>query len=689
MQNKDMLRALFWAALVFLAWQLIALRIWPPATPGAPPAASDVAPAAQNEPDGVDFALPPGPRVGAGAVTPAESIAAQLVTGEPATHHLGDTGGVGDRTYGLSLELSSVGASLESAALSDHSVSVNDDPPVPYPILATVVVPDGPTHRSFSTEKIHLLNAAMDVRLADVPWVVESSNATSVSYSTTIKDKDGTALLRCVKSFLLPDTGREPDRHDLSLSLTFENPAGRDESVIVTQWGAVGLPKADPRMDDRALFFGAAAEGEIRSSPGALTAGLKSELPLVESSADKPPVAWVAMANKFFVAFETFVRSDGKGFGGDWIERVQQVPLVMGTANGTEAALLMTTKPINVPAGQSRTLTMEVYLGPKSRQAFQQVESYRERGYDDMVVASYGVGSCCSFMAFRSLTVIMVSMLDWLYGLVRNYGVAIIILVLIVRTILHPVTKKGQVNMMRMQQNMSTLQPKMDELKAKYGNNKTKLNEEVMKMYRETGANPATGMISSCAPMFLQMPIWIALYTSLNFNIEMRHQPFVFWIRDLTAPDALIRFDEAVQLPLMGPVSGFNLLPILVGVFMFVQQKMMPKTKPPPGPPNAQAEQAAQMQKIMPYMSLVMSLIFYNMPSGLNLYIGASSLFGTIEQWRIRKHIERLKKLPPPAENLVAKKKPDGPHKPSFFEKLKKAAADAQKRQPEKKQGKR
>lgn len=684
MQNKDMLRALFWGALVFMAWQLIALRIWPP----APPAGSNGGPSTGSPGAVVDAEGPPSTAGEAEGVKPAGSVEVQLVAGESATHHLGDASGTGGRTYGLSLEMNSVGASVESAALSDHSVSVNDDPPVPYPILAAVVVPDGPIHRSFTTEKIHLLNAALDVRLADLAWLVESSSETSISYAVTIKDKSGAALLRLVKTYSLPDTGRESNRHDLTVSQTFQNLGDRDESVIVTQWGAIGVRKEDPRMDDRAVFHGAAMEGEIRSSAGELTGRLKSGLPLVESAADKPPVVWVATANKFFVAFETFVRADGKGFGGDWIERVQQVPLVIEASNGTEAALLTTTKSINVPTGQSRSLTMEVYLGPKSRQAFQQVESYRERGYDDMVVASYGVGSCCSFMAFRSLTVLMVSMLDWLYGLVQNYGVAIIILVLIVRTILHPVTKKGQVNMMRMQQNMSTLQPKLEELKAKYGNNKNKLNEEVMKLYRETGANPATGMISSCAPMFLQMPIWIALYTSLNFNIEMRHEAFVFWIRDLTAPDMLIQFDAPVQVPLMGPVSGFNLLPILVGVFMFVQQKMMPKPKPPPGPPSPQAEQAAQMQKIMPYMSLVMSLIFYNMPSGLNLYIGASSLFGTIEQWRIRKHLEHLKKQPSPAEERVVRKKIEGPRKPSVFEKLKKAAENAQKLQSDKKKSK-
>jgi YidC/Oxa1 family membrane protein insertase len=258
--------------------------------------------------------------------------------------------------------------------------------------------------------------------------------------------------------------------------------------------------------------------------------------------------------------------------------------------------------------------------------------------------------------------------------------VAIIMLVLIVRAMLHPITRKGQVNMMRMQQQMSKIQPKMEEIKKRYPNDKSRQSQEVMKIYQEAGVNPAGQMMSGCLPMFLQMPVWIALYTSLNFNIDMRHQPFLLWIQDLTSPDALIKFDNAINIPLLssmtGPIHSFNLLPILVSAAMFAQQKLMPKPKQPEGQKSEAAEQAAQMQKIMPFMTLFFGLIFYNMPSGLNLYIGTSSFFGMLEQMHIRRHIEDLKTRPEPEKK---KRK-----MPGFIQKIQKAAEDAQKIQSNK-----
>ncbi|MCH7840234.1 MAG: membrane protein insertase YidC, partial [Planctomycetes bacterium] len=337
-------------------------------------------------------------------------------------------------------------------------------------------------------------------------------------------------------------------------------------------------------------------------------------------------------------------------------------------------------KPILLQPGETRSILNECYLGPKSREAFNEVAAYREQEYVRQIDASYSIGAC-SFMTFKSLTRFMVWLLNVLQAVVINYGIAIIILVLIVRTLLHPLTKRGQVNMMRMQERMGALAPKMEDLKKRYANDKTKLNQETMKLYQQEGINPATQFLSSCLPMMLQMPIWIALYTSLNFNIDMRHQPFVWWIRDLTAPDAFLQF-EARNIPLLsaltGPITSLNLLPVLVSLSMFLQQKLMPKPTPPSGRSSEQGAQAEQMQKMMPYMTLIFGLFFYNMPSGLNLYIMASSTFGALEQWRIRKHIAELKEKGDVLKT-ASKKKAAPKGGPSFFQRLQKAAEEAQK----------
>jgi YidC/Oxa1 family membrane protein insertase len=233
-----------------------------------------------------------------------------------------------------------------------------------------------------------------------------------------------------------------------------------------------------------------------------------------------------------------------------------------------------------------------------------------------------------------------------------------------------------------MQRKMSELAPKIDEIKKKYANDKARMNQEMMKL----NLNPA-GQLMSCLPMLIQMPIWVALYLSLSNNILMRHEGVALtWIKDLTAPDALIPFSSAVHVPLFGwRIASFNLLPILVSVFMYLQQKTAPKPPVSPNMSDEQRQQQEMMQKMMPLMSIMMLLIFYNMPSGLNLYIMFSSLFGWLEQVKIRRDIKRheadgtLFAAPKPPDKPDDDKRKPG--KPSWFDRIQKLAEESQKAQ--------
>jgi len=224
--------------------------------------------------------------------------------------------------------------------------------------------------------------------------------------------------------------------------------------------------------------------------------------------------------------------------------------------------------------------------------------------------------------------------MNWMHVVVPNYGIVIIILVLLIRIALHPVTKKSQVSMMRMQKISN--HPDMIEIKQKYANNRQEMQKHIMQFYRDQNVSPAAGL-TSMLPMMLQMPIWIALYRAIYANIDLRGAEFLpVWITDLSSPDALITFTNAIKVPLLGwQIESFNLLPILLGVAMFLQQKLMPHQA------AQQADsQAAQQQKMMMFMMPIMMLIFlYTAPSGLNLYIMASTFGGVIEQTVIRKHI--------------------------------------------------
>ncbi len=219
--------------------------------------------------------------------------------------------------------------------------------------------------------------------------------------------------------------------------------------------------------------------------------------------------------------------------------------------------------------------------------------------------------------------------MEWMYHhIIHNYGIVIIILVFLIRIILHPITKKSQISMSK----MSKLGPQIEEIKKKYANDKTEMNKQMMAVYKEHGASPIMGMI----PMFIQMPIWIALYGAIYASVALRGAEFLpFWITDLSAPDALIRF-TTINIPFVNfKLSSLNLLPLMMGVAFYLQQKLTPQTAAASSNP-----QMAQQQKMMMIMMpILFPLMLYNAPSGLNLYIGASTFAGVIEQWVIRKHI--------------------------------------------------
>ncbi len=183
----------------------------------------------------------------------------------------------------------------------------------------------------------------------------------------------------------------------------------------------------------------------------------------------------------------------------------------------------------------------------------------------------------------RPLAFGLITLMDLMYKVLPNYGLVIIILVLIVRLLMHPLTRKGQVAMSK----MSKLAPAIEEIKKKYGNDKVEMNKHIATFYKEHGATPIIGML----PMLLQMPIWVALYSAIDASISLRGAKFLpVWIIDLSAPDAVFSFPQ-VNL-IMFNFSSLNLLPILMGVAFYLQQKLTPQQTS-----TAANPQLAQQQK--------------------------------------------------------------------------------------------
>ncbi len=201
--------------------------------------------------------------------------------------------------------------------------------------------------------------------------------------------------------------------------------------------------------------------------------------------------------------------------------------------------------------------------------------------------------------------------LDWLYRYIPNYGIAIIVLTILVRIVTAPL----MMNQMRSAERMRAVQPRMKALQEKYKDDRQRQSEELMKLYREEGINPLGG----CLPLLLQFPVLIGLFYALRSSIGLRHAHFASWIDDLSQPDLLFT--------LPGLDFPVRVLPLLMGASMYVQQKMTPTTGMDP-------TQARMMLIMMPAMML---LISYTFPSGLVLYWTVSNLLGIAHQYWIRK----------------------------------------------------
>jgi len=667
MDNKNFFRALFWALLIFLMWQMIAVRIWPPPQKPTPSTAPTSQPARVTE------TSPTSPEVFAAAAAAQPASKFKAVGADSAeTVVLGDNTGHHESPYRSRIRFSSLGAAIETVHLSDHHQAINGEPRY---CLLSPLEREGRTWRSLAVERVTI--DSVPVSLDDVPWTVtrrELDGAQVAEFSVRLMGEAG-PVIELLRTFTLPAQPAQSQRHDLQLTLTVRNLTTEQHEVIVCERGPIGLTSEGRFVPDQTVYAAARREGFIElETKNFKEIGKKGSFDLYSLDRQRDePLVWFGGGNLYFTCTVCPVGADGATEPG-YVATVEGVDLDGQKETADDVTTRLVARLLTLAPQAQQTLHAEVYLGPKDRDAFLCPDNsdYVDRNY--MLQIKEGYGSC----TFTFLTDLMIRLLNWLESVFHNFGVAIIFLVIIVRVILHPVTKKTQVNMVKMQQSMGPLQAKMEEIKKAHVGDNRRIQEETMKLYREAGVSPF-GQVFTCLPMMLQMPIWIALYSSLRNNVAMRGRGFFWWIEDLTAPDCLIPFADPIVIPLLGwKVTCFNLLPLLVGVIMFAQQKLMPKPKRPASASSSpQTQQAEQMQKMMPYMSLLMILLFYKFPSGLNLYIMTSSLIGTAEQFYIRKHLKKQDE-----EGSQGPAPPPTPKKPrrrsTWFDRLQKRAEEAQ-----------
>jgi len=468
------------------------------------------------------------------------------------------------------------------------------------------------------------------------------------------------------------------DDYSLAFSLEVTNHSDQPLKVTVEQYGPTGVPKEGLREDQRMAAVGKLREGKthLYLKPGSdlekkMKLGELERVGYTSEPASGQSTMWIGHINQFFGSMMYLLPADANRLDSPDVPVCFSVGAIEESAHSRAFLTAVTIgamekaggavqSPVELAAnGGSYSVAFDVFAGPKKRDMFSDSGApHFKKLYKDLDYLSTISFRAC-FCSWSALSLGMMWLLQALSSLaLGNYGVAIIVLVVLMRIVLHPLSKKSQVMMSKTQK----LAPQMQKLKEKYADDKQAMQREMMTLYKQQGFTPLLG----CLPMLLQMPIWIALWSALNAAVELRHAAFLpVWLTDLAAPDALVKFSSRV--PLLG--TSFNLLPILVAISMFLQTKLNPQMSG--ASPAATPEQQRQ-QKMMQYMMPVMMLfIFYSMPSGLTLYIMTSTFAGVAEQYLIRKHIRAKEaaeaarvttvRVPGKASRASRPKKPKGP----------------------------
>jgi YidC/Oxa1 family membrane protein insertase len=278
---------------------------------------------------------------------------------------------------------------------------------------------------------------------------------------------------------------------------------------------------------------------------------------------------------------------------------------------------------MNVAPSGTIEATNRVFAGAKELNLLNQYK-------DELGITKFDLA--IDFGWFYFLTKPIFLILDYFYKLIGNYGLAILLLTVLVKLLFFPLANKSYKAMNK----MKLLQPEMEKLRAKYGDDRQKMSQEMMALYKRVGANPLAG----CLPVIIQIPVFFALYKVLFISIEMRHAPFFGWIHDLSAPDPTSVFNLFGLLPWAPPELMFmhgtiGAWPLIMGFTMFMQQKMNPA---PPDPVQA---------KIFLAMPVIFTFILAPFASGLVIYWAWNNTLSVLQQWVI---LRQMKSHPAPAK---------------------------------------
>jgi YidC/Oxa1 family membrane protein insertase len=461
-------------------------------------------------------------------------------------------------------EVSSIGSALVSWKLKHYRESLSDD----SPMIELLPMSDKGA-------------APLTIRVNEkVDPIINGASFQLDQDAVRIEGSDGQATLKA--TLPLPSGGQVTkeftfygDRYAVDLTMTVCDAEGRPLADRVGLfWPSPGVPvSSSSGTFTGPLLFSSSGRQEIED--------------VGKISGKSQDIQWAGYTQKFFLSAVVPLGEPKKSVVVEKTNPALQMTFFQGTEGGAPLC----------------RYAYGLYMGPKS------LEDLKLAGNDLEKALDFGFFDIIA----RPLLIAMKAINDY----TKNYGIAIIILTIVIKLLFWPLTHKSYASMKEMQR----IQPRIKQIRERFKNDREQMNREMMLLYRTHKVNPVGG----CLPMVLQIPVFFALYKALMDSIELRHAPFIFWVKDLAAPDYLLRLPAGVNL--FG-IEGIGPLPILMGASMIIQQKMTPTMGDP------------MQAKIMMFMPVFFTFLFISFPSGLVLYWLINNVLSIVQQIYINSRLE-------------------------------------------------
>lgn len=485
--------------------------------------------------------------------------------------------------------LALTGGRIDTLTLADYRQTLDKNSPE-----VALLRPAGGTDAYFS--EIGLL--AQGVRVPDSHTQWQADQAVLTPQQPVTLRWDNGAGQRFEKTIAL-------DTHYMfTVTYRIINTAG--EAVTVYPYGLISRRYADTAKHSAIMH-----EGPLGVADGVLHDISYKELREDGTQSFTDSAGWVGITDKYWLT--ALIPDGGMRFDAAFKYNKKQKDGYQVDLRGTA---------MEVPPGEAAQFTMRLFAGAKQVSL---LDHYR---------AEYSIplfDRAVDFGMLYFLTKPIFLLLTWFHALVGNFGLAILLLTVVIKLALFPLANKSYTSMSQ----MKLLVPQMTELKERYADDKMKMNQEVMALYKREGVNPMSG----CLPILIQIPVFFSLYKVLYVTLEMRHAPFFGWIHDLSAPDPTNIFTFFGLIPWDAP--GFlhiGVWPLIMCVTMVVQQKLNPK---PTDPVQA---------TVIGYMPYIFLFLFANFPAGLVIYWAWNNTLSIAQQFaiqrRIHKHGHKKKKKP-------------------------------------------